>query len=48
MLREFTSTFLDDTTVEQLEKQLEKPVIVVAHNGADLVIKLEEFFKVEK
>ena len=48
MLREFTSTFLDDTTVEELENELKKPVLVVAHNGADLVIKLEEFFKVEK
>ena len=48
MLREFTSTFLDDTTVEEIEKELEKPVLVVAHNGSDLVIKLEEFFKVKK
>jgi NifB/MoaA-like Fe-S oxidoreductase len=48
MLREFTSTFLDDTTVEDLQKKLDKPVLVVAHNGSDLVIKLEEFFKVNK
>lgn len=48
MLREFTSTFLDDTTVEDLQKELDKPVLVVAHNGSDLVIKLEEFFKVNK
>ena len=47
MLREFTSTFLDDTTIKDLEKELNKPVLVVAHNGSDLVKKLEEFFKVE-
>ena len=45
MLREFTTTFLDDTTVDELEKKLGKPVLVVAHNGADLAIKLEEYFK---
>ena len=36
------------TRCEEIEKELEKPVLVVAHNGSDLVIKLEEFFKVEK
>ena len=45
MLREFTSTFLDDTTIKDIETELNKPVLVVAHNGADLATKLEEFFK---
>ena len=45
MLREFTSTFLDDTTIKDIETELNKPVLVVAHNGSDLAIKLEEFFK---
>ena len=45
MLREFTTTFLDDTTVSELETILRKPVLVVAHNGADLATKLAEFFK---
>lgn len=45
MLREFTTTFLDDTTVKDLEAKLEKPVIVVSHNGADVVQKLAEFFE---
>lgn len=45
MLREFTTTFLDDTTVDELEQKLNKPVLVVAHNGTDVVNKLVEFFE---
>jgi putative radical SAM enzyme (TIGR03279 family) len=45
MLREFTTTFLDDTTVDELVQKLEKPVLVVAHNGTDVVNKLVEFFE---
>ena len=45
MLREFTTTFLDDTTVIELEQKLEKPVLVVAHNGTDVVNKLVGFFE---
>ena len=48
MLREFTTTFLDDTTVNELELKLGKPVIVVAHNGGDVVQKLTEFFEAHK
>ena len=45
MLREFTTTFLDDTTVKDIETQLGKPVIVVQHNGSDLAEKLATYFK---
>ena len=48
MLREFTTTFLDDTTVNELELKLGKPVLVVAHNGGDVVQKLTEFFEAHK
>ncbi len=48
MLREFTTTFLDDTTVTELEETLEKPVLVVSHNGSDTVQKLIEFFEENK
>ncbi len=48
MLREFTTTFLDDTTVTELEEALEKPVLVVSHNGSDTVQKLIEFFEENK
>ncbi len=48
MLREFTTTLLDDTTVSELEKTLEKPVLVVSHNGSDLIQKLIEFFEENK
>lgn len=45
MLREFTTTFLDDTTVKDIETQLGKPVIIVQHNGSDLAEKLATYFK---
>lgn len=45
MLREFTTTFLDDTTLDEVQTALGKPVLTVAHNGANLAEVLAEFFK---
>ncbi len=40
MLREFTTTFLDDTTLDDVAKALNMKIIKVAHDGSDLVEKL--------
>ncbi|MCQ2602568.1 MAG: DUF512 domain-containing protein [Clostridia bacterium] len=40
MLREFTTTFLDDTTLDDVSKALNMKIIKVAHDGSDLVEKL--------
>ncbi len=45
MLREFSDTFLDNLTLDELKIALKTPVLVVSHNGADLAQKLVEFFK---
>ncbi len=44
MLREFTDTFLDNKTVEEVASALGAPIIVTAHNGSDLVKKIKDFF----
>lgn len=44
MLREFTTTFLDDMTVEELSSRLGAPILAVAHNGADLPQKIIDYF----
>lgn len=44
MLREFTDTFLDNKTVEDVAGALNAPIIVTAHNGSDLVKKIRDFF----
>lgn len=45
MLREFTDTFLDNKTVEEVASALKAPIIVTAHNGSDMVKKIKEFFE---
>ncbi len=45
MLREFTTTFLDDTTLDEVEKALGKPVLTVTHNGSNLAEVLSDFFE---
>lgn len=45
MLREFTDTFLDNVTVEEVSKALGAPIIVTAHSGSDLASKIKEQFE---
>ncbi len=45
MLREFSDTFLDNLTLDELKLALKTPILVVSHNGADLPKKIIEFFK---
>lgn len=45
MLREFCDTFLDNTTVKEVEEKLGAPLIVVSHNGSDMINKIVEFAK---
>jgi len=40
MLREFTDTFLDNVKVKELEEALGAKVVIVAHDGSDLVEKI--------
>ncbi len=48
MLREFTDTFLDNKTVEEVEKTLGAPFVVISHSGSDTAQKIIEHFKDEK
>ena len=45
MLREFTDTFLDNKTVEEVEAALGAPIIVVSHSGSDTAQKIVEHFE---
>jgi len=45
MLREFTDTFLDNKTVEEVEAALGEPIIVVSHSGSDTAQKIVEHFE---
>ena len=45
MLREFTDTFLDNKTVEEVETALGAPIVVVSHNGSDTAQKIVEHFE---
>ena len=45
MLREFTDTFLDNKTVEEVEAALGAPIIVISHSGSDTAQKIVEHFE---
>lgn len=45
MLREFTDTFLDNKTVEEVEVALGAPIVVVSHSGSDTAQKIIERFE---
>ena len=45
MLREFTDTFLDNKTVEEVEAALGAPIIVISHSGSDTAQKIIEHFE---
>ena len=42
---EEASKFVENATVNDIETQLGKPVIIVQHNGSDLAEKLASYFK---
>ena len=48
MLKEFGDVFLDNVTLGEVERALGVPVIVVSHNGSDLVGRIAEHFRGEE
>ncbi len=45
MLREFSDTFLDNKSIEDVSRELGAPIIVVSHQGGDIVSKIIDFCK---
>lgn len=48
MLKEFGDVFLDNVTLGEVERALGVPVIVVSHNGSDLVGRIAGHFRGEE
>lgn len=47
MLKEFGDVFLDNVTLEETQRALGVPLIVVSHSGSDFVSRIAEFFRGE-
>ena len=48
MLKEFGDVFLDNVTLGEVERAIGVPVIVVSHNGSDLVGRIAGHFRGEE
>ena len=48
MLKEFGDVFLDNVTTDEVSRALGVPLIVVSHNGSDLVSRIADCFRGEE
>ena len=48
MLKEFGDVFLDNVTTDEVSRALGVPLIVVSHNGSDLVSRIADRFRGEE